>query len=215
MTGQSSQAGARTTFGNLPPAKRRRIVRAALAEFAGADYDRANLDRIARRARVPKGSLYQYFDGKAGIFVHVAREGLDEAFRLFTAFLDEARPADLWQVLFHVFTFVPRLHDDRPDLAQLYVRIGYMTDTTLRDSVLPHLREIGRGFTTTLVERGVKDKAIRATVDRDAAAWLIDAATQEFHRATLLPGGALARRSRRQQERLARAVVELLKKSLG
>lgn len=214
MTDESQHGGARPTFHNLPAAKRQRIVRAALAEFARGDYRQANLDRIATRARVPKGSLYQYFDGKAGLFTFVARTGLDEALRRFRAFLGAARPSGVWDVLYHAFTFLPRLHDERPDLATLYLRVGFLAGSDTRDAALPHLEQIGRAFTTALVDQGIAEGAIRRDVDREAAAWLIDAATQEFHRATLLPGGALAGATRRRQARLAREVVDLLKRSL-
>lgn len=215
MTDESRREGVRSTFLNLPAAKRRRVVRAALEEFVAGSYEQANLDRIATRASIPKGSLYQYFDGKAGMLQYIVREGLDQAFRLFESSLAEASPADVWEMLFHVFTFLPRMHRDRPDLACLYVRVGLLTDAPVRDSALPRLREMGSRFTALVLDRGIREGSIRTTVDREAAAWMIDAAAQEYHRATLLPGGALARLSRRRQEQKARAIIQLLADALG
>jgi len=214
-TRASAPSGAKDTFANLPAAKRRRVMRAALAEFSSHDYVAANLDRIARSARVPKGSLYQYFNDKAGLFAHVVRAGLDEAFQIFSAFLVCEKPQDLWETLLIVLTFVPRLHDKRPDLAGLYVRVGFMVATEARDVGLPHLQRIGYGFTASLVDRAIANGDIRANVDREAATFLIDAVTQEFHRSSLLPGGALAGRSRKAQRRQADAVVGLLKLAIG
>jgi len=58
----------RPTFFALPDAKRRRVTDAAVKEFALNPYAAASLDRIAARARVSKGSLYQYFEGKRELY---------------------------------------------------------------------------------------------------------------------------------------------------
>ena len=56
---------------------------------------------------------------------------------------------------------------------------------------------------------------IRADVDREAARFLIDAVSQEFHRLSLLPGGVLTSRPRKAQRWQAEAVVGLLKIAIG
>jgi len=56
------------TFANLPDDKRERIFRAAIEEFVAHPYDSASLTRIAERADISKGSLYQYFDDKLDLF---------------------------------------------------------------------------------------------------------------------------------------------------
>ncbi len=64
------------TFHNLPAPKQRRLVRAALEEFAARPYGEASLDRVAARARIAKGSLYQYFGGKADLYRYLVLEEL-------------------------------------------------------------------------------------------------------------------------------------------
>src|SRR3990167_6808661 len=59
------------TFVNLPPEKRESIVRAAVAEFAEHGSQRASLINILKRWGISKGSLYQYFDNKEALFLHV------------------------------------------------------------------------------------------------------------------------------------------------
>lgn len=59
------------TFHNLPETKRRRLVDSAIDEFAAHAYPEASLDRIAARAKVSKGSLYQYFEDKADLYRHL------------------------------------------------------------------------------------------------------------------------------------------------
>ena len=61
----------RTTFLNLPEAKQARIIEAALAEFADKGYPQASLNVIVARSGIAKGSLYQYFTDKTGIFLYI------------------------------------------------------------------------------------------------------------------------------------------------
>ena len=52
----------------LSPEKQEQILRGAAAVFAEAGYEGASMSRIAARAGVSKGTLYNYFDGKAEMF---------------------------------------------------------------------------------------------------------------------------------------------------
>jgi AcrR family transcriptional regulator len=77
-----------------PEATRRRILAAALAEFASKGISGARVDRIAARAKTNKRMLYHYFGSKDGLYRAVLNQrlsdrkpvavepGLDEADRL-------------------------------------------------------------------------------------------------------------------------------------
>ena len=58
----------KSTFFGLPEERRDRLVREAIAEFADRAYAEASLSQIARRARIPKGSVYQYFEDKLDLY---------------------------------------------------------------------------------------------------------------------------------------------------
>src|SRR6476469_2349943 len=55
-------------------ASRRRIVRAAAAEFAARGFAGANVDRIARAARVNKAMIYYHFTSKAALYREILRD---------------------------------------------------------------------------------------------------------------------------------------------
>ena len=61
-----------------PEGTRRKILAAALQEFAAKGIDGARVDTIAARAGVNKQLLYYYFDSKDGLFRAVLRERLAE-----------------------------------------------------------------------------------------------------------------------------------------
>src|SRR3954470_10399071 len=56
------------TFFDLDPGRRERLVREAIVEFSDKPYAEASLSQIAQRARIPKGSFYQYFEDKLDLY---------------------------------------------------------------------------------------------------------------------------------------------------
>lgn len=60
-----------STFFNLPPEKRAKLLRAAVGEFSQKPYGEVPLSRIIAGAGIPRGSFYQYFSDKTDLFVYV------------------------------------------------------------------------------------------------------------------------------------------------
>src|SRR3954465_5449648 len=87
-----------STFFALPAERRQRLVREAIAEFSERSYAEASLSQIAQRARIPKGSFYQYFSDKLDLYRWLIS---DEAPRHKRAFVgaDGDRGGDFWQRL--------------------------------------------------------------------------------------------------------------------
>lgn len=58
-------------FLHLPEEKRKRICRAAYDELSEVTYDELSINRIIQRAGIPRGSFYQYFDGKEDLLTYM------------------------------------------------------------------------------------------------------------------------------------------------
>ena len=74
-----------STFFNLPPPKREKLLRAAVAEFARKPYGEVSINRIIQAAGIPRGSFYQYFTDKTDLFRYVLRrydKRLDKGIRV-------------------------------------------------------------------------------------------------------------------------------------
>ena len=57
-----------STFFNLPPPKRERLMRAAVEEFTNRPFNEVSINRIIQAAEIPRGSFYQYFEDKTDLF---------------------------------------------------------------------------------------------------------------------------------------------------
>lgn len=59
------------TFLRLPEEKRNRFLDAAWEEFSRVPFTEASINKIVMRARVPRGSFYQYFTDKEELFFYL------------------------------------------------------------------------------------------------------------------------------------------------
>ena len=60
-----------STFFNLPPPKRERLLRAAAEEFSRKPFNEVSINRIIQAAEIPRGSFYQYFADKTDLFRYI------------------------------------------------------------------------------------------------------------------------------------------------
>ena len=58
--------------------KRRRILAAAQEVFAEQGFDAARMEEVARRARVGKGTLYNYYESKEDLLIHAVIASMEE-----------------------------------------------------------------------------------------------------------------------------------------
>lgn len=68
-----------STFFNLPEAKRRKLLDAAVAEFQRVPLSKASINRIIKDADISRGSFYMYFDDKLDLFQYLYRQQCQHA----------------------------------------------------------------------------------------------------------------------------------------
>ncbi|HET7618047.1 MAG TPA: TetR/AcrR family transcriptional regulator [Vicinamibacterales bacterium] len=76
------------------PDTRSRLLAAAAAEFAARGYAGANVDRIARAARVNKAMIYYHFRSKAALYGEILRDMFDAVAAGVQAVAASTRPPD-------------------------------------------------------------------------------------------------------------------------
>jgi AcrR family transcriptional regulator len=149
-------------YDRLDPAKQRRIMDAATAEFVEKGYDEASVNQIIAAAGISKGSFYYYFEDKTDLFVAVLREHMSFDDLIDFAHLEEATCHDeFWQFTREISHEAMRRADENPAL----VRLGMITaalPTSVREhhSVLEFYAEASE-YIVRMIATGQRIGAIR------------------------------------------------------
>ncbi len=142
---------------------RKRILEAARKLFLERGFEAANLDEVAQRAGVAKGTIYRYFDSKAELYVEVLVWNAESFVERMRLTLDPSL-SPVVQVL-QTGRFYVRHYAEHPE----YFRIFWAVENQRMIGELPEpLLEIvwdlwkrGLAIAVEIIENGVKAGAFR------------------------------------------------------
>lgn len=72
----------KSTFYRISEDKQKRIINAARNEFLSVPYSEVSINKIIKEADIPRGSFYQYFDGKEDLLQCVLEEHKNNLFQM-------------------------------------------------------------------------------------------------------------------------------------
>lgn len=212
------------TFFNLPAERRERLVQEAIVEFAERTYAEASLSQIAVRARIPKGSFYQYFEDKLDLYRWLLT---DEAPRCKRAFVGRIEGADFWEDLETMVERGMAFLVEHPRLARL-------TAAAADPTAIPEVRglhqaicDAGNHELREMLQRGVGEGVVRRDLSLDVVTSLVAAVIGPGLTEVVLQElgadlhGVLASDSLREQlgtqrrRRLARQAVTFIRAGVG
>jgi TetR/AcrR family transcriptional regulator len=165
----------RSTFDNLDPQKQSRVLDESLREFADHDYHQASVNRIVGRLGIAKGSLFQYFGSKEGLFRHLFARALDEIKAPLKAIRDADSTESFPERLRRVFVAGAAFARSHPLIWRVYRRMVTQDGFPLRETLLLTVREEALTYFRELVEGGQARGEVRPDVDPQAAAFLLEA----------------------------------------
>jgi AcrR family transcriptional regulator len=165
-----------STFDNLDPQKQRRVLDESLREFAERGYHQASINRIVGRLDIAKGSLFQYFGSKEGLFRHLFRKAVDEIKAPLRAIRDAEGAGSFPDRLKRVFSASSAFAQAHPFLWGIYRRMLTQEDFPLRATLLTEVRAEALTFFRELIELGQQQGEVRADLDPALAAFVIEAA---------------------------------------
>ncbi len=178
---------ARSTFLNLPPDKQGRIFDAALTEFADKGYERASTNSIAALSGIAKGSIFQYFRDKKGIFLYIFQFGIGLVRRTLTNVKDTTRDEDFFtrleKSLWAGVEFIGR----HPRIYGIYLKILFDEHVPQRQELLKAVRQFSRDYLLSLMRRGLERGELRPDLPRETAIFLLDALLDRFLQAVCVP----------------------------
>jgi TetR/AcrR family transcriptional regulator len=177
----------RTTFLNLPEAKQEKILDAALAEFADKSYEQASVNVMVSASGIAKGSLYQYFKDKKGIFLYVFDLAISRVRRTLVKVKEETAAEEFFtrleKSLLAGVDFIRR----HPRIYNLYLKILFDQRVPERVRLLTAVRRFAADYLGSLVRQGVARGEIRGDLPEHTVIFLLDALFDRFLHATCVP----------------------------
>jgi TetR/AcrR family transcriptional regulator len=174
---------------SVPPrprseAKRARIIEAAMRHFAEQGYDAARVGDIAAELGIAKGSVFQHFGSKDGLFFEVYKR----AVRTFPSYLDapaEVREKGFFQVLRYWLASTEHLiHEDWIPY-RISLLGNYGTDLTLKREINRFLMTEDPYGTVAFVRFGVQRGEVRKDLDVEMIVSILDWTVERFQDALL------------------------------
>ena len=206
-------------FLQLAQEKRKRILDAAITEFADKSYDNASMNMVVERAEISKGALFKYFQSKSGLFAYVYRMALSRVKDYLRDVRDESRDAPFFQRLEMIMRAGIAFIQGHPRLARIYYRIMFTGDSPYKKEILAELREESLKFIQSIVEQGIERGELRSDLDPRIAAFVLESVLDRFmqaHHVQFLDHSLnLYQASTDASERWIGEIIELFRKGMG
>ena len=150
------------TVHNLSDDKKRRIFDAALQEFSVRTFSQASINHIVKSAGIPKGSFYQYFDGKEDLYLYVRDVASREAIDV----LKRVREIDPQADVFDVIIRTTEDFLEQGEARQEYIEATMLAQLDNSDFIMKQRGSSTQTF-IELVERDKKRGLIKPEVDSE------------------------------------------------
>ena len=175
------------TFRRLDPERQQAVVNAILEEAGEKGPRGINIKEVARRANVSVGSLYQYFDNRAGL--------LDFAVALCVRYMIDqtekygqiCAQLSLREALQYYLMGGVQWGQTETGLILFFLRIAYQGDPTLTESIVSPIAKAMQHYLVEILSQAAERGEIRPDLDLEATARAINAMTIAIYDSQFLP----------------------------
>ncbi len=210
---------AKQTFLNLSEEKRRRITDVAVIEFSSRGYEGASINRMINRLQIAKGSIFQYFGDKSGLFMYVFGVAMDMVKKYLRDVRDSSAAEDLFSRLNRTMAAGIKFVKAHPTIYALYLRIQFDQTTPFRDEILSSLRKYSHNYLRSLLLDARERGELREGIDLDQMAFLLDAVMDRFLQSLSMEhfdaGLGLYQFDRGQAGKWSRELVEIVRNGIA
>lgn len=128
-------------FHNLDSDKKKRIINAALKEFAEKDFQHASTNNIVKQAGIGKGMLFYYFKSKEDLYLYLIDYCLDLNRNEYFELIDTNEP-DFIERLKHASKIKWKLLHEHPDVLNFLGTIFLKDSDQLSDEIKQKLADL-------------------------------------------------------------------------
>lgn len=176
-----------STFRRLDLDRQQAVLTAILEEAIEKGPTDINITQIAERAGVSVGSLYQYFDNRAGLLAFVTELVTQLAIEFLHSIDPYLEPLPLREALTAYFQGNLEWNQMQFAFVQFYTRAAYQGDAELSDSTVRPVATVLRQSVYNILARAEQRGELRPGVDLEAAARVVYAMLIALVDPVLLP----------------------------
>lgn len=175
------------TFRRLDPERQFAVIRAIFDEAVENGPEAINIKRVAERAGVAVGSLYQYFGSRAGLLdftIELTTRAVKASFEQYIPYLAEL---PLRQALEAYGAGGMEWGSGAGGLVRFFARAAYGGDPILAARVVQPIAETLLGMVREMLKAAQARGELRGDLDLEAAARVLHALTLALYDPLLLP----------------------------
>ena len=162
----------KATFTHLPDEKRERILRTATRLFAERGFNRTDMDEIAKRSGVAKGSLYNYFRSKDDLFLYVCRDAIARSRKATWGEVQDHW--DIYEVVDHIFRSHVRFEFSNPEYHRLLLNFSSARMDRFADQLALESEQHTSRRLKRLLSEGIRQGIVRRDLDVSMTAFMIN-----------------------------------------
>ena len=160
------------TFDNIPKEKKKRIIDVATKEFAKNGYHDASISAIASKSGISVGAVYKYFENKQDLFLTIVDEGIHRMENMLLGLAQE--DVDVIIKVEKILREIIKASREESILLKLYNSMTAINDDKLARQFAKEMETVTSEIYIEAIREGQKTGEVRADIDPQIAAWLID-----------------------------------------
>ncbi len=173
-------------FERLAKNKQDLILSAATDEFAEHGFHQASISRLVRKLSIAKGSIFQYFGSKEGLFEHLFSSYVEEFKKPLRAlrakeqsFFDHVR-----DIMLASLNFI----EGHPKIFRTYLKVLYEENVPFRERIINRVKGYTQELLIPLIRDAQKQGEIRPDLDPELVLFMVDGMLGRLLQARTVPG---------------------------
>lgn len=210
--------GVLSTFNQIDKRKQKRIISAALTEFANNGYHGTSINNIAKKVGISKASIFTYFSDKESLFLYVFQHCLEMVKDYLTQVMEETKDDDFFTQIEKSLLAGVKFIKQNPRVFRLYLRIHFDQGPKSRRTAIKSIRRYSVKYLTGLMENAKNRGELSKKLDVSKAAFVLDSVLERFLQAYgveyLDAGLGIFKADENQVGSWAKAVVKMLRQGM-
>jgi len=175
------------TFRRLDSERQMAVLRAIFDEAVESGPEAINIKRVAERAGVAVGSLYQYFGSREGLLDFVIELTVRATIEGFDQYRDMLAALPLREALSAYITGGLEWGEAVQGFVRFFVRAAYGGDPLLKERVVRPIAEAMYGMLRAILDAALARGEIRADVDMEGTSRALNAMINTLGDSLMLP----------------------------